>query len=158
MASQMTFYADFLKFLADGTIDLDADTIKAILVTSSYTPSHAHSVLADVNASPDPEVVAVASPDNGYTTGGETLTGVTWTNTESPAQAKLDANDIDWTALTATFRYLILYASKSVGSPAIVNPLICYILLDTTPADVVVSGVDYQVKWSANGIFTLAQG
>jgi hypothetical protein len=153
----MTFYSSFYKYVLDGTINLASDTIKLALVTSAYTPSVAHDVLADVNSSPDPEVEQVASPDNGYTTGGEEVTGVSVTHTDSPSQATLDADDVEWTALTATFRYGILYAEKSVGSPAIVNPLIAYILYDTEPEDVVVNGVDWKTKWSPNGILTVSE-
>jgi len=138
----------------DGTINLATDVIKLMLVKSSYTPSIAHAVLADVITSPSPEVEAVASPSNGYTTGGETLTGQAVTKTDSPSAGKFDANDVTWTALTASFRYGILYSEKSVGSPAIVNPLIGYILYDTTPEDVTVSGIDWTTQWNASGIIT----
>lgn len=136
----------------DGTIDLSADTIKLALVTSDYTPSIAHAVLTDVMSSPSPEVVAVASPSNGYTAGGQALSGQAVTKTDSPSGGKFDANDVIFSALAATFRYGILYADKTVGS--IVDPLIGYILYDTTPADVTVSGVDWTNKWSASGIVT----
>jgi hypothetical protein len=152
MASSFTLYGSFRKYALDGTINLDTDTIKLMLVTSDYTPDLAHTVLADINASPDPEVVAVASPSNGYTKGGQALTGQAVTN--STTAGKFDADDLTFSALTATFRYGILYAEKSIGSPAIVNPLIGYILFNTTPADVVVSGVDWLCQWSANGIIT----
>lgn len=154
MASDFTLYSSARKYILDGTIDLLADTVKVALVTSDYTPSIAHDVLADVMASPNPEVVAVASPSNGYTTGGKELTGKTVTHTDSPSQGKFDADDLTWTALTATFRYGIMYAEKSVGSPAIVNPLIGYILFDTTPADIVMTGLDFTIPWSPNGIIT----
>jgi len=154
MASSFTLYSSLRKYVMDGTINLLTDTIKLALVTSSYTPSVAHDILADVLASPSPEVEAIASPSNGYTAGGEALTGQAVTNTDSPSAGKFDANDVTWTALSATFRYGILYAEKSVGSPAIVNPLIGYILFDTTPADIVVSALDWTVQWSANGIIT----
>lgn len=156
MASELNFFNKFKKYLQDGTIDLENDTIKLMLVTDAYTFDAAHDVLADVQASPDPEVVEVASPSNGYTQGGEALTGSAVTHTDSPAQAKWDADDVTWTALDATFRYGILYAEKSVGSPEIVNPLIACILFDTTPADVTISGINFVVQWSANGIHTLA--
>ena len=154
MASSFTLYSSARKYVMDGTINLLTDTIKLMLVTSDYTPSVAHDVLADVTASPSPEVVAIASPDNGYATGGKALTGQAVTNTDSPSAGKFDANDVTWTALTATFRYGILYSSKSVGSPAIVNPLIGYILYDTTPADVMVGGIDWTTQWNTSGIIT----
>jgi len=155
MATTFTLYNSFKKYLLDGTIDLDTDTIKVALVTSAYTPLATHDVLADVMASPDPEVVAIASPSNGYTDGGAALSGAAVTHTDSPSTAKFDASDLTWTSLTATFRYGIVYAEKSVGSPAIVNPLIGYILFNDTPADVDVSGVDFTIQWSASGIVTL---
>jgi hypothetical protein len=152
MASTFTLYSSFRKYIMDGTIDLDTDEIYLMLVTSDYTPDIAHTVLADINASPDPEVVAVASPSNGYTQGGQILTGVAVTN--SATAGKLDADDVTYVTLTATFRYGILYVKKSTGSPAIVNPLIGCILFNTAPADVVVSGIDWLCQWSPNGILT----
>ena len=154
MASSFTLYSSARKYIMDGTLNLATDTIKLMLVTSDYTPSVAHDVLADVITSPSPEVEAIASPDNGYTTGGKALTGQAVTNTDSPSAGKFDADDVTWTALTATFRYGILYAEKSVGSPAIVNPLIGIIVYDTTPDDISVTGIDWMTQWSASGIIT----
>lgn len=85
---------------------------------------------------------------NGYTTGGATLanSAVTYTGKTT----KWDADDLTWAALTKTLRLAWIYASKTVDT--IVNPLIGYVLLDTTPADVSVSGVDFSINWNANGI------
>lgn len=154
MASEFTLYPCFRKYIFDGTIDPVNDTIKLLLVTNQYIPDDSHDVLADVLASPSPEVEAIASPSNGYTQGGKALTGNLASNTDSPSAGKFDADDVTWEALTATFRYGILYAEKSVGSPAIVNPLIGYILYDTAPADITVAGVDWINQWSPNGIIT----
>jgi hypothetical protein len=63
---------------------------------------------------------------------------------------------MEWPVLTGIFRYGILYAEKTIVSPAIVNPLIGYILFDNTPADKVMVAVDYYVIWNANGIFDLS--
>lgn len=154
MPSSLTLYNKFKKYEQDGTIDLLTDTIKVALVTSAYTPDVTHDVLADVLSSPSPEVVPVASPDNGYDAGGAALAGKTSTDTDSPSVATFDADDLTWAALTATFRYGIVYAEKSVGSPAIVNPLIGYILFNTAPADIVMAGVDFTIQWNASGILT----
>lgn len=156
MPSELTLYNSFRKYVMDGTIKLSEDTLKLMLVTSNYEPSATHDVLADVQASPDPEVVSIASPDNGYVSGGAEITGATITSTDSPAQAVFDADDVTWIALTATFRYGILYAEKSVGSPAIVNPLIGYITFDNSPGDVSVSGVDFVVQWNPAGLVVIA--
>jgi hypothetical protein len=156
MPSELKFYNKFMEYVG-GIIDLKTDPIKLMLVTSAYTFNAAHDVLADIQTSPDPEVVAIASPSNGYTAGGKLLTGQTYEAIDSPAQSKFDANDLTFSALTATFRHGILYAAKTIGSPAIVNPLIAYILFDITPADIVVNGVDYIVQWNASGIFILSE-
>ena len=153
MASSITFYNKFKQYAFDGTINLKNDTIKVLLVTSDYTFAATHDILADVITSPSPEVEAIASPDNGYTTGGETLSGKTVTFTDSPSQSKFDADDVTWIALTATFRGAVIYGSGTLGG--IVNPLIAYILFDTSPADVVINGINYTIQWSANGIFTV---
>jgi len=157
MGSALYLYNSLLKYLGDGTINLETDTIKLALVTSDYVPDLTHDVLADVLASPSPEVVAVASPNNGYTAGGKALASQTFTLADSPAKSTFDAANLTWTALTATFRYGILYAEKTVGSPSVVNPLIAYILFDDSPADIVVSGVDWLVQWDAAGIFDAAK-
>jgi len=152
MASSFTLYSIFRKYIMDGTLDLDTNTIKLALVTSDYVFDASHAVLADVLSSPSPEVVAVASPDNGYTAGGKELTGCAVTKIDSPSAGKFDANDVTWIALTATFRYGILHAVGTLNG--IVNPLIGCILYDTEPADIVVAGVDWTTRWNASGIIT----
>jgi len=90
---------------------------------------------------------------NGYTVGGEALANVSVTEVSGPA-GKYDADDVTWSALTATFRSGLLYIDGTVDG--VVDPLIAYILFDTTPADITVSGVDWTVQWSANGIFKVS--
>lgn len=153
MPSTISLYNSFYQYIARGILNLETDTIKIALVTSAYTPSAAHTVLADINASPDPEVVPVASPDNGYTTGGETLTGQTVTQVASPAVlSKFDADNLTWLSLTAEFMYGIVYSEKTVGS--VVNPLIAYILFDDTPDDISIGGIDFIIQWPTAGILT----
>jgi hypothetical protein len=148
MAASFTLYSSFRKYIMNGTIDLDTNTIKLMLVTSSYTPSVAHDVLADVTASPSPEL----GSGDGYTTGGAEVTGKSVTNTDSPSQGIFDATDTEWASLTKTFRYGILYAVGTLNG--IVDPLIGYILFDTTPADVVLDGSKFTVQWNTGGIIT----
>ncbi|MEN6375576.1 MAG: hypothetical protein ABFD75_12480 [Smithella sp.] len=152
MASSITLFNKLTEYLAKGIINLETDTIKLALLTSSWTADATLDIFGDITASPSPE-----ASGSGYTQGGSALTSQTVTLTDSPAKTVFDAADLTFTALTATFRYGILYANKSTGSPAIVDPLIAYILFDTSPADIVVSGVDWKVQWNAAGIFDISK-
>lgn len=133
MATTITAYDHLWKLVATGGIDLDTDTLKIALVTSSYTPSTAHEEWADVSAN------EVATGD-GYTTGGATLATPVSTN------SNIDYDDVVWTSLTKTFRYAVIYKSGSGGG--LTNPLIAYLLLDSTPADIVSSGSNYTIQWN----------
>lgn len=145
MTTVVTIYNSFREYVADGTVDLDNDTLKLALVTSGYsTPSTSHTIWGDVSAN---EVAAGA----GYTTGGASLTQ-TWVR--AGGITTLDSPDITFTALTKTFRYGVIYANVTRGG--IVNPLILYYLFDNTPADIVVAGVNWTVTFSAGGILVVS--
>lgn len=122
-AGPFTFYNSVAELLGDGTIDLDNDTFKLALLTSSYTPNAAHDEYADLT-----NEVANGS---GYTTGGATLASVTWAQTGGVAT--FDSNDVVWTASGGSIvaRYAVLYDDTSSG-----KKLIGYFLLDATPANV----------------------
>lgn len=148
MTASITVYQSFAEYIADGTIDLDTDTFKVTLHSSSYTPSAStHTVYADLTNE--------LSTANGYTNGGGTLASVTWTR--SGGTATFDAADFVWTASggSITARYAVI--RKDGTANAIVSPLVAYILLDTTPADVTATaGNTFTLQWNASGIFTLA--
>lgn len=147
--SALVFYRSFKKYLGDGTFDMDGNTFKALLLTSSYTPDVENDdILADISA-------AEVASGNGYTTGGNTLGSVTWTR--STVTVTFDAADTAWTGATSGFvaRYLAIYASGTLN--AHVNPLVGYMILDSAPADVsFAAGNTVTVVWNASGIFTLA--
>lgn len=133
-------FTSFKKGCADGTFDLDADTIKCALLTSSYTPDATDVVFADLSG----EVTGT-----GYTAGGVTLTNVTWTI--SGTAAKLDADDPTWTDATITARYAAFYKSGTAGS--LTNPLICLLDFGT---DKGVTGGTFGITLNDLGILTLS--
>lgn len=148
MAASLTFYQSFREYVADGTIDLDTDTFKVTLHSSSYTPNAGtHTVYADLTNE--------LSTASGYTNGGDALGSVQWTR--SGGTVTFDAADTIWTASggSITARYAVI--RKDGTANAIVSPLICYILLDTTPADVTATaGNTLTLQWNGSGIFTLS--
>lgn len=136
-------YRSVRAALFKATVDLLADDIKVALVSSAYTPSLDHTQWADVSAN---EITGT-----GYTAGGQTLAGKTVATASDVTT--FDATDVTWTGLTATMRYAVLYAA--VTRDSLTNPLIGYVLLDNTPANVVVSGIDWTLTWSASGVLYL---
>lgn len=144
-ADALVFYDIFSEAIADGTHDLDNDTIRVALFTSSYTPSAAHTAYSGLTNE--------VANGNGYTTGGEALTSVQWN--QASGTATFDAADTEWTATGGSIvcRYAVLYNADAGGS----NDLIGYILLDNTPADVTVTDTNtLTLQWNGSGIFTLA--
>lgn len=133
-------YNSFKLRCADGTFDLDADTFKCALLTSTHTPDATDAVFADL----DNEVVGA-----GYTAGGATLANVTWTLADGTAT--FDADDPVWTNATITARYAVIY--KSGTANGLTNPLVC--LLDLG-ADKGVTGGTFSVNLAATGIATLS--
>jgi len=90
--------------------------------------------------------------DYGYTAGGQALTSVTWTN--SSGTMKFTSANPTWTADGGAIaaRYAVIYDVTDAGAG-----LLCYCLLDDTPADVTAtSGNAFVIQMNAAGIFTLA--
>lgn len=137
------------QHLSDGTFDLDSNTFKCALFTSSSNCNtlSTNSILADLT-----NQVANA---NGYTTGGATLGSVTWTN--SSGTMTFTSGTAQWTASggSITARFAVIYASGTLNT--LVNPILCVMLLDTTPADVTATaGNTFTITMNASGIFTLS--
>lgn len=141
MAATITPYAHLWKLVTTGGLDLDTSTIKIRLVTSNYVFNAAHTLWDNgANDSTDPSYNEVSS-GNGYTTGGVTLANPVVTN------ATIDYDDVTWTALTKTFRAAIAVAVGTFGG--VVDPVLFYLLPDSTPADIVSSGSNYTIVWNA---------
>lgn len=143
-AGTFTLYNSVAELIADGTIDLDSDTFKMILVASGYTPNLAHDELADITNQ--------LSTGNGYTSGGVTLAGVTWGQTGGVAT--FDSDPVVWTASGGSIaaRYAVVFDDTSTG-----DKLIGYVLLDTAPADVTATaGNTLTVSpHASNGLFQI---
>ena len=92
---------------------------------------------------------------NGYTQKDESV-AATWADIASGNTTKFDTVDPAWTAsggsITARFAVLLNDTHTS-------DALICYTLLDTTPADVTVTdGNTLTIQQNASGVLTLGGG
>jgi hypothetical protein len=136
------YYGKFFNALADKTIDLNSDTIKVALATSSYTPDQdAHDFFNDITN----EVTGT-----GYTAGGATLGSPTFSYTGASNVWAFDGADVAWTTSTITARYAIVY--DSTPGTAATNPLICYVDFG---ADVSTTAGTFTITWDAAGICTV---
>lgn len=139
-AGNWTFTNNSRTYLLNGAFDVDSDTWKMALVTSSSNIGASTTTWAGVTNE--------VANGNGYTTGGEsitlTLSGTTTVTVDI-------STDPVWTASGAgiTARWAVIYEVS--------GNVLCYALLDDTPADVTVTtGNTLTVAASASGVFTLA--
>ena len=136
MAVTHTEYTSYKDDLLEGTVDLTNDTIKVMLVSSSYTFDAGHDFVDDITN----EVSGT-----GYTAGGETVT------TPTVTAGVFDAADTTWTNTTITeIRGVVLY--KDTGTPA-TSPLISFI---DNGANLATSGNDFKIAWDATGIISIS--
>lgn len=140
-AGTWTFTNNAKKKLLDGTFDLDTDTFKMALFTSSSDIGASSTSYAGVSNE--------VSNANGYSTGGVSLGSLTLSGTSTITVD--NATDAVWTASGAgiTARYAVIYENG--------GDVLCYCLLDSTPADVTATaGNTLTVAFNASGIFTLS--
>lgn len=135
-------YNSFKRDIMNGAIDLDTDTIKVMLVTSTYTVDQdAHTKRSDITN----EVVGT-----GYSSGGSALANKAVTADNTDNEGVFDADDLSWTTSTITARGAVLY--KSRGGADTADELICY--LDFTTDKVSTAGT-FTISWNAEGILNL---
>lgn len=134
-------YNSFKKKIMDGSIDLDTDTIKVALVTSSYTPDQdVHDFFDDITN----EVSGT-----GYTAGGASLANKAVTADNTDNEGVFDADDVSWTTSTITARGAVLYKSTGTAST---SALICYIDFG---ADKISTAGTFTISWNSEGILNL---
>ena len=87
-----TIANNFRVLIAQGAVDFDANTFKAIAMKEGFVFNAAtHDLYADVIASEQ-------GTGYGYTAGGVTLTGVSIAQNDTDARADITWNNITWTA------------------------------------------------------------
>lgn len=144
-AGKFMLYTTALKYILQGQIDLDTNTIKAYPLHSGYSPSTAsHSAIA--------QIANFQATASGTVINAMTLSGVKVTGSGAVA-VKFDANDLaGFSAGGDTFKckYVALVASASAGG---VDNLLIGFFDTETGAATGVEGTQLNVTWNAGGIF-----
>jgi hypothetical protein len=107
MAITQAMCTSFKAELLGGTHDLDTDTLKIALYTSS----------ASLDATTTAYSATNEASGTGYTAGGETITGAVIAT--SGTTAYLDLGDVTWSSATITANGALIYNSTAAGNPAI---------------------------------------
>lgn len=135
-------YNSAKRDILNGSIDFDTDTLKVMLVTSSYTPNaDTHTKRSDITN----EVSGT-----GYTAGGATLANKVVSVDNTDDEGVFDADDVSWSTSTITARGAVLYKSRGGASSA--DELIAYF---DFVSDKTSSGGTFLITWGAEGILNL---
>jgi hypothetical protein len=137
-------YNSFKKKIGDGTIDLDTDSLKLMLVTSSY--------VADIDAHVFRSSVTNEVSGTGYTTGGISVGTVTGAqdNTNDRGDFTI-AGSLTISTATITARAAVLYKSRGGASSA--DELIGYYDFGS---DISATGASFVITFSGNSLLRIS--
>ena len=140
MAGTWNWYGAGLLAAVTGTVDLNTDTFKIMLTTSTYTPvKDTHDFRDDVTN----EVSGT-----GYTAGGATLAGVSVTYDAATDQVQISWTDPTWSGSTITARTAVIYKSRGGASSA--DELLAYC---TESGDIISTGGTFTVDLPAPTLY-----
>lgn len=110
MAVTTKWYGNGVLKVCTGAIDLDTDTFKIMLTTSSYVPDQdAHDFRNDVTN----EITGT-----GYTAGGVTLSGVSVSYDSASNEVRILWSDASWSSASFTAAVAVIYKSRGGASSA----------------------------------------
>ena len=140
----IVLYESWSKYIGEGS-DMSSDTFKIGLTTSAYVPSAStHEVLTNITNE---------LSGNGYAQ--QTLGSLTWA--EVSGTTTFDFADPIFTASGGSLVARFFFIFNETMSTPVVDPLICYGLLDDTPGDVTATdGNTITLNVNGAGLFTLS--
>tara|TARA_B100000929_G_C15388671_1_gene380420 strand:- start:75 stop:497 length:423 start_codon:yes stop_codon:yes gene_type:complete len=138
-AGSWVIYNDGKERIINGDIDLNGDTLKCKLLTSSYSPAVTHSTISDLtNECADGDYSA-------QTVGGAAVT-------ETSGTVTFDCTDITFGSnVTITAKYAAMYSDTHAS-----DALICYVDLDTGGGSVSSTSGTFTIVINNSGVFTVA--
>ena len=139
MAVSALWFGNAFVSMANKLLDVDSDTWKTALQTSTFTPNQdTHDFYNDVTNE-------VSSTN--YTAGGVAISPLTSTYTGATNVWNVDGSDAAWTTVTFTMRNAVVY-DTTPGTSA-TDPLLMYV---DAGADQTVSAANFSIVWDSAGI------
>lgn len=146
-AGNWIVYGPALEAINKGTLDLDSNTFRMVLVTASYTPAqNTHGAWSDISTN------EVAS-GGGYSTHGKLLT---CSVTRAANVVTFDCDDQSWTASTITAKYAVIVKDGDAnGALAAADVPLCYCDLSTGGGSLSSTSAAFSITINAAGVFTV---
>jgi hypothetical protein len=141
-----TVYNHFKEILLISPVDLANDTLKVLLIDSTYS----------IDPDGNPGLVHVDSQEinpTGYNAGGCTLGGNAVTQRDTGDDVKFDGDDLTWANLgTDNIESAIIYDDTLTATNAVVaDPLMIHWEIATNS-----NGGNYTLQWGTSGILVLS--
>lgn len=144
-------YNQFKKLEANGTIDLLTDTIKVMLVGSTYTANADHTF---VNSAAYQTELGGTGYASGYAGAGrKTLSSKVVVQDDVNDRAEFSAAPVTWTAINAGTAAGCLIIRERAATGDTMSELIAFI--DSGGFPIVTNGGDLTISWNAEGILQL---
>lgn len=148
-------YNQALEDMFDGTIDIDTDTLKVMLVGTGYTPDKDHEVIDNgANDATDPSFSEIVATNytGGYAGAGRKTATITAIVSDATDTLTVDMADLTWTTIGGAANDTIAYAIlvKEITDDTL-SRLIC--LIDFT--NQTTNGTDFQLQVNSSGLFTV---
>lgn len=147
------FYDEALRFIADGTIDLNTTAVNIHLFNSSTNA-------ATDTLSVFSELTNELGSLNGYTLSGKALTD-TWSTGASAGEFRYDATSVIWTASggnlgsNTAIKVAVMVAATGGSAKAATNKIIAYSVLSTAGFAVATGNTLTLTPNATNGLFEL---
>lgn len=131
-------------------LNLTSDTIKVMLVNTSYVPDKDHNFVSSITSGVTKELSGTGYTGGFGGSGRKTLASKTISQDDTNDIAYFDAADVTWTGINAgTIGWIAVI--KEITSDAD-SPILA--VLD--PADLATNGGDITAAWPTDGLFKLA--
>jgi hypothetical protein len=146
-AGNFTLYQNAKLLMEQAALNLSSASanVFGVLVTNSYTPAvTTDSTYANVSGN--------EASGTGYTAGGQVLTSVVLSATGGTVTFTSAA--LSWASSTISARYLVLIRRVTAGTPVSTDPLVGYVDLVGSSANISTSNGTFSVTPNASGWFT----